>query len=103
MERDIVKSILTWLNTRAHVKAIKLHGSIFTEAGTPDILVCWGGHCVFLEAKTEHGKVSKIQSYRLQQWRNAGATCLVVRSLDEVKELFASMDEENVEDLLLPG
>lgn len=91
-ESRIVKKILDWLNDLdGGVKAIKIHGSQFMEAGTPDILCCMDGVIYWFEVKTEKGSVSKIQEKRIDEWREAGAKCHVVRSLADVQEIITEV------------
>jgi len=77
-ESAIVTRILKFLNRLPHCKAIKIHGSPYMEAGTPDILGCYHGQMFAFEVKTTKGKTSKIQDYRLSQWGIAGALAKIV-------------------------
>lgn len=87
-ESRIVKRILDWLNDQPETKAIKIHGSQYMEAGTPDIYCCFRGHPYFFEVKTPSGHVSKIQEKRMEEWEDAGVSCYVVRSLENVQEVI---------------
>jgi hypothetical protein len=68
---------------KAGMKAINVHGSPFTEAGSPDIIGCVNGRCWVLEVKTPTGELSAIQKVRLGEWHRAGAICCVVTSVSE--------------------
>ena len=48
-EKSITNSILKRLNEQNQCKAIKLHGSMYSTRGTPDILCVKDGHAIFLE------------------------------------------------------
>jgi len=85
-ESRLQANIIQWLNTLPNTKAINIHGNQFMEAGTPDIFCVRNGQAYLFEVKIPAGKVSRIQEHRIAQWRTAGATAQVVRSLDEVKE-----------------
>ena len=87
-ESTLVKKILKYLNDLPQCKAIKIHGSRFQEAGTPDILCCKNGETIFIECKIGKNKVTDIQSVRIRQWQEAGASCLVAYTLDDVKKLL---------------
>ena len=86
-ESTLVRQILDYLNNLPQCKAIKIHGSRFQEAGTPDILCCKDGKTVFIECKIGKEKVTPIQELRLKQWQDAGASCLVAYSLEDVSSI----------------
>ena len=87
-ETQLSKKVLNYLNSLPSCKAIKIHGSAYQEAGTPDILCCHKGHLVFIELKVSNNEPTNIQLTRLCQWELAGATATVCWSLDEVKNLI---------------
>lgn len=87
-ESTLTRSIMAYLNGLPDCKAVKFHGSALTQAGTPDVLAVRNGHAIWLEVKTTTGKTTAIQDYRLDQWRQAGCTVAVVRSLAEVRRLL---------------
>lgn len=86
--KSVVVPILLFLNYLPECKAINIHGSIYSERGTPDILCCYRGRMVVMEAKTATGKPSESQKIRLEQWRRAGALAGVVRSVRDVQVLL---------------
>lgn len=88
-ERSITTRILAYLAGRRAGRAIKLHGNAYQSAGEPDILYVEGGRAFFFEVKTATGRATKLQHYRLAQWRGAGAVAEVVRSLADVQAVFA--------------
>jgi hypothetical protein len=98
MEKYIVNAILKYLNGLPRCKAIKVHGSVFMEKGTPDIIGCWARVCFLIEVKQPGKEPSDIQKYRMTQWENAEALVLTVTSLAEVKEIF---DLEALTDLII--
>lgn len=55
-------------------------------AGCPDLLVGNHGHNILMEVKTKTGKLSETQIEFMNGWR--GRTPYVVRSVEDVKELF---------------
>ena len=89
-ESRLVSLILAYLNGLPAGKAIKIHGSQFMEAGTPDVLAVVNGRAVLVEVKTGT-KTSPIQEYRIGQWRDAGAVVVVARSLDDVMAAVRSL------------
>lgn len=49
-----------------------------TIVGDPDLILCIRGRFVALELKSEHGKLSKLQEYKLEKIRKAGGLAFVV-------------------------
>lgn len=90
-----MRRILDALNQMSGTKAIKIHGGVFGEAGTPDIVCAHRGRVFLFEVKTKTGRVSEIQLYRLKQWQDAGATTAVVRSVAEVVEMVTGGADGN--------
>lgn len=88
MESTLASNVKDWLNKLDHCKAIKMHGSIYTERGTPDILCCFHGRLFMFELKEGRNKPEKIQEVRKRQWRESGATVHTVWSLEEVQRVM---------------
>jgi len=89
IESSITKSILTYLNTKVdNCTAEKVFGGMVGKKGKADINGCWKGRSFRIEVKSpDNGnKVSLAQKLNLELWEKAGALCLVVYSLKEVKE-----------------
>lgn len=73
---------------------LKVHGSAFQPAGTPDILACVNGRFVAIEVKRANGGVvSELQKAKLKHIKNSGGVAIVARSLDDV---FTVLKHENV-------
>ena len=91
-ESALIKAILAMVKARrqagASIKAIKHHGSQYSEAGTPDIFICADGRLFALEAKVGKGKTTRLQERRIKEWRDAGAVVGVVRSVADVEGLL---------------
>lgn len=65
---------------------IKTHGSMFSKAGTPDIIACIDGRFVAIEVKKEvGGVVSPLQKAKIKIIRHAGGVAFVASSLEEAK------------------
>ncbi len=62
-EASLVRRVLRELNSWERTRAVKMHGSAYTRAGTPDILGCTHGRFFVLEAKVVGKTPSKIQRY----------------------------------------
>lgn len=88
----VVVPILKYLNSLPRSKAINIHGSIFSERGTPDIIGCINGRMVAFECKRDATEdLRKIQKWRLRQWMEAGAVVGGVGSVDDVKLIVQLM------------
>lgn len=78
----VVEPILHYLNSLPNAKAINVHGSVFSERGTPDVVGCISGRMVAFECKRDPTEVPRrIQSWRLCEWLVAGA---IVGSVSDV-------------------
>ena len=71
---SVVVPILEYINSLPNAKAVNIHGSIFSERGTPDIIGCIDGTMVAFECKRDETEdLRKIQKWRLSEWLTAGA------------------------------
>ena len=88
----VVVPILRYLNSLPGGKAINIHGSPFSERGTPDILGCINGRMVAFECKRDDKEdLEKIQKWRLSEWIAAGATVGGVSDLWQVQMILCLM------------
>lgn len=87
-EKSITNSIIKKLNAMPKCKAIKMHGSIYSRRGTPDIMGVWKGNPFFLEVKRVGQKATALQNKEIGEWNEVGATAVVVRSADEAMEII---------------
>lgn len=64
-------------------------------AGVPDrILLASRGRVIFVETKTEGGKVSNIQKWIHERLRRLGFRVEIPWTMDDVRDLFDSLDQE---------
>ena len=85
----VVQPILRYLNSLPNAKAINIHGGVFCERGTPDIIGCINGRTILLECKRSPTEAAeKIQEWRMAEWRSAGAIAARVDDVSQVKELL---------------
>ena len=85
----VVQPILHYLNSLPNAKAINIHGGVFCERGTPDIIGCTNGRTILLECKRSPTEAAeKIQEWRMAEWRSAGAIAARVDDVSQVKELL---------------
>lgn len=88
-ESTIQKSIIKWINKQPHAKAENVSGN-GKQSGRADINACVNGYCVKIEVKRpdSYYTVTEKQKLYLKKWNRAGAVCISVTSLAEVKELL---------------
>jgi len=86
-EKAIVNAILRLLRSHAAF-AEKIHGSAMQRAGLPDIMGCHRGQFFGLEVKRPGQDATDLQLEVLREISASGGISAVVRSVDEVRELF---------------
>lgn len=88
----VVIPILKYINSLPQSKAINIHGSVFSERGTPDVLGCIKGRMVAFECKRDTTEdLEAIQKWRLSEWLMAGAVVGGVSDVSHVKLILALM------------
>ena len=87
-EKNLVGKIIRQLNSVSHCKAIKTHGSIYMEGGTPDIVGCYNGCMFAIEAKVNGNTLTELQSHRLEEWKEAGAVVAMADETFSVNEFL---------------
>ena len=65
-----------------------------TTNGIPDLLAVKNGMALFVEVKTDRGRLSALQKYRIEEL-NEYAVAVVARSVDDVSKVIASMERYN--------
>lgn len=67
----------------------------FVSPGTPGvpdrIIITATGRVIFVELKTETGRLAKIQRYTIEQMTKRGADVRVIKGIDSVKGLLAEI------------
>ena len=87
--QGVVVPVLRYLNSLPDSKFINVHGSVFCERGTPDVLGVIRGRMVLFECKRDAKEApEEIQVWRMHQWRQAGAVAECVHSVDQVREIL---------------
>jgi|694.fasta_scaffold03337_4 hypothetical protein len=61
--------------------------------GWPDLQALSGGHCVFIEVKSEKGIVSELQKYRHKQLAKQGFHTIITTNLKEFINDFSIVCE----------
>lgn len=92
---SVVEPILKYINSMPNGKAINIHGGIYTERGTPDIIGCINGRMVAFECKRDYTEdLEKIQKWRLSEWISVGAVVGGVSDLWQVQMILCLMGIE---------
>lgn len=90
--QGVVVPILRYLNSLPDSKAINVHGSVFSERGTPDVVGSVGGQFVAFECKrSADEEPTRIQLWRLSEWIRAGAVVGAVSSVRDVDLILRLM------------
>jgi hypothetical protein len=77
---------LQYLNSLPRSKAINIHGSVFSERGTPDVIGSVDGRMVAFECKRDATEdLEDIQKWRLAEWLSAGAVVGGVSDVSHVE------------------
>lgn len=88
----VVVPTIKYINSLPNGKAINIHGSVFSERGTPDVLGSIGGRTVAFECKRDAAEdLEPIQKWRLCEWIGAGAVVGGVSDLWQVKMILQLM------------
>ena len=88
----VVVPILKYINSLPNGKAINIHGGIYTERGTPDVIGCINGRAVAFECKRDAKEdLENIQKWRLSEWITAGAVVGGVSDLWQVQMILCLM------------
>ena len=77
-----------------HVKYI---ANGYTRSGIPDLICCVNGKFLAIEVKAEHGRVSELQKYQIEQIKKSGGQALIVypKDFEEFKKIVEELKNEN--------
>ena len=93
LEKNITNKILKYLKSLDKCFCFKEHGGSYGSSGIPDIICCYHGHFIGFEVKTDRGRTTALQEVQLRNINRAGGTAVVVRSLEDVKNILNEMEE----------
>ena len=98
LEKDIVAAIRRYLGTLGDdVFFWKECGGPYGTSGVPDIICCYKGRFLGLEAKLPGGKLTALQERALERINRAGGIARRVESVDDVRDVIAQADRETKE------
>lgn len=93
-ETELVKKIKDYLGGVADCFYWKEHGGEYGTAGIPDIIVCYRGRFLAFEVKVGKNKPTVLQEQTIRKILRVGGYALVVRSVEEVKEIIKAFSTE---------
>ena len=99
LESTITDAIMQKLRAIPRGYATKMHGSVYTRAGEPDIRFnWWSGEeneapvSFAFEVKQPGKKPSEIQEVQMERLQKAGVSCHVVHSTKEVRSILQAWE-----------
>ena len=99
LEHDIIIAIKTYLmSLGSDVFFWKEHGGSYGTNGIPDIICCYKGRFLGLEAKLPGGRLKALQRRALDKINAAGGIGRRVESVDDVKAVIEQADQERRRD-----
>ena len=87
-EAALIQKIRKYLATVPECFFWKEHGGQYGTAGIPDIIVCYKGRFIGLEAKVGRNNPTKLQAVTIDRINAAGGIAVVVRTVDDVKAVI---------------
>lgn len=85
------------------VKGIRELGGLcykFTSQGNPGVpdrlIILPGGRVIFVELKTEVGRLAAIQRWQISEMKQRGAEVRVLKGLDPVKDFLQEVTPDEV-------
>lgn len=83
------------------VREVKKRGGLcykFTSPGNPGvpdrIVILPGGTTVYVELKTEIGRLAKVQKWQIEELRRRGAVVRVLKGMDQVLAFLEEVDKD---------
>jgi hypothetical protein len=89
MEKELQEKILKHLRDNRLGYFFKFHNGPYGARGVSDIVGTYRGVAVFMEVKTEKGRLTKLQDKFLRDVKKEGAIAGVVRSIEDARGLIA--------------
>lgn len=95
LERDLIAKIKRYLSSLgSDVFYFKEHGGPYGSSGVPDIIACYKGRFLGLEAKLPHGRLTELQKRSIDKINAADGIARRVESVDDVKAVIGEVDKE---------
>ena len=93
-ESELIRKISEYLKSVSDLFFWKEHGGMYGTAGIPDLIVCYRGRFIGLECKVGKNDATVLQSLTIRRILRAGGYAMVVRSVEEVKQLISAFEQE---------
>lgn len=90
-ESKLKRDLKNLLNKRGAYWCAIAEGA-YAKPGDPDIVACYKGMFIAIEAKTYDGAQSEWQKLREKQIRDAGGTYLIIRTVDQLMSFLDVLD-----------
>lgn len=92
-----LKAELKWLLQTRNGFYSMVSGGAYGKNGDPDMVICYRGRYIAVEAKTDVGRQSKWQMIREGQVKAAGGIYVLARKKEDLEEVLDGIDEEIAE------
>ena len=93
-ESELIRKISEYLKSIPDLFFWKEHGGMYGTAGIPDLIICYRGRFIGLECKVGKNDATVLQSLTIRRILRAGGYAIVVRSVEEVKQLISAFKQE---------
>lgn len=80
-----------YLKTVPNLFLHSVPGGVYGKNGVPDIVCCYKGRYIGIEAKTYDGTFSGWQRLRKAQIEEAGGICIFAKTVDDVRDVLESL------------
>ena len=96
-ESAVQKKLMVAINDRfgTDIYLRKIHQSMYSHAGIPDVLVCYRGKLVGIEIKTLTGKPTKLQWRELKLIREAGGVATICFGVEDIERVIKMIEDIN--------
>lgn len=74
-------------------------GGAYSKPGDPDLIACFRGRYIAIEAKTPRGVQSPIQKRRQREIMEAGGVYILARSVEDVADIIEEICAEQDYDI----
>lgn len=97
LERDLIAGIRRYLSSLgSDAFYFKEHGGAYGSSGVPDIVCCYQGRFLGLEAKLPGGRLTELQKRAIDKINRAGGIARRVESVEDVRAVIKQADEERM-------
>ena len=90
---SVLKKSLKRILTDRGAYWVMVAGGVYAKPGDPDIVACYHGCFIAIEAKTYKGVQSDWQKLREKQVKDAQGIYVVIRSTDALIQLLDDLDK----------